>query len=124
MLSIANFYISDYKHVVATSSIEIEPAFQTFEITAYTANYESFGKHPGHPLYGVTASGAYVKENHTIACGPELDFGTRIYIPHFNNEFECEDRGGAITEGKLDVYMPLVEDAREFGRRELKAIVR
>lgn len=98
--------------------------YETFEITAYTSGPESTGKHPGHPLYGVTASGAYVKEFHTIACGPDLEFGTRIYIPYFDNEFECQDRGGLITEGKLDVYMPLVEDALKFGRRELKVIVR
>lgn len=122
-LSITNFFIADYKHVVSTSSIEIEQ-YETFEVTAYTAGPESTGKSPGHPLYGITASGAVVQENLTAACGPDLEFGTRIYIPYFDNEFECQDRGGLITEGKLDVYMPLVEDALKFGRRELKVIVR
>jgi 3D (Asp-Asp-Asp) domain-containing protein len=97
--------------------------YETFEVTAYTAGYESTGKHPGDPLYGVTASGAYVEENHTIACPPSMEFGTRIYIPYFDNEFECQDRGGAIIEGHLDVYIPEVEDALQFGRRDLDVIV-
>lgn len=97
--------------------------FQTYEVTAYTAGYESTGKHPDHPLYKVTASGATVEENHTIACAMSIDFDTQVYIPYFGRTFTCEDRGGAIKEGHLDVYMDLVEDALEFGRRHLKALV-
>ena len=33
---------------------------------------ESTGKSPGDPGYGVTASGAYVKDGHTIAVDPRL----------------------------------------------------
>lgn len=95
------------------------PEYETFEVTAYTAGPESTGKTEDSPLYGVTASGKYVKENHTLACPRSLPFGTRIEIPYFSNVFTCEDRGGAITEGKLDVYMPDLDDALEFGRRKL-----
>lgn len=102
---------------------QVEQEYVTFEVTAYTAGPESTGKHPGHPAYGITASGAVVQQNLTAACGPEHEFGTRIYIPHFNNTFECQDRGGLITEGKLDVYMERVEDARQFGRRNLEALI-
>lgn len=96
---------------------------QTFEVTAYTAGPESTGKRPGDPGYGITASGAPVREGHTLACPPEMPFGTRVYIPHFGRTFTCEDRGGAIRGNRLDVYMESVEDARQFGRRELKAEV-
>jgi 3D (Asp-Asp-Asp) domain-containing protein len=103
---------------------EIEKVeYEIYEVTAYTAGFESTGKNPDHPLYGVTASGVYVQENHTLACGPEHEFGTRIYIPYFDNEFECQDRGGAITKGKLDVYIANLNEALEFGRRELEVIV-
>lgn len=77
--------------IIAQKVEEIE--YKLYEVTAYTAGFESTGKNPGDPLYGVTASGAYVQENLTIACGPEHEFGTRIYIPYFDNEFECQDRG-------------------------------
>lgn len=111
--------------IIAHEVDEIEKIeHEIYEVTAYTAGHESTGKYPSDPLYGVTASGAYVKENHTIACGPEHEFGTRIYIPYFDNEFECQDRGGAITEGKIDVYIASLSEALEFGRRELEVIVR
>ena len=89
---------------------------QTFEVTAYTAGPESTGKRPGDPGYGITASGAPVRENRTLACPPEMAFGTRVYIPYFDETFVCEDRGGAIKGRRLDVYMESVEDALEFGR--------
>jgi 3D (Asp-Asp-Asp) domain-containing protein len=100
-----------------------EPEYEIYEITAYTAGYESTGKTPDHPEYGITASGVKAKENHTIACPKSMEFGTKVYIPYFDHTFVCEDRGGAITEGKLDVYMPGLQDALEFGRRELEVLV-
>lgn len=96
---------------------------QTYEVTAYTAGYESTGKHPWHPAHGITASGAYVEEGRTVACGPSYDFGTQFYIPHFDNVFTCEDRGGAITDRHLDIFMSDLGQALEFGRRELQAYI-
>lgn len=95
----------------------------TYELTAYTAGFESTGKRPGHPLYGVTASGRKVKTNTTIACPPEMDFGTKVYIPYFDNMYTCFDRGGAIKGKRIDVYMPKLKDALRFGRKELEVIV-
>lgn len=121
--------------VIITHEVEeIEKVeYMTYEVTAYTEGYESTGKRPGDPGYGeVAASGTayanfeplFVKENHTIACGSEHEFGTEIYIPYFDTIFTCEDRGGAITEGKIDVYIPILVDALEFGRRDIEALVR
>lgn len=109
----------------ATEPPEPEPApqYEIYEVTAYTAGPESTGKRPGYPAYGITASGAPVRENHTLACPPEMAFGTRVYIPYFDETFVCKDRGGAIKGRRLDVYMESVEDALEFGRRELKVEV-
>lgn len=117
--------IDDNEKQVATPLIEEQSksedmGYKMYEVTAYTAGIESTGKRPSDPEYGVTASGKKVKENHTIACPKSLDFGTKIYIPHFDNIFTCEDRGGAIKEGKLDVYMSKLSDALEFGRQKLK----
>ncbi len=97
----------------------IKPKPEIYEITAYTANYESTGKHPWDDGYGITSSGKHVQPNHTLACPPDLSTGTRIYIPFFENTFVCEDTGSAITAGHLDVYMTTVDDALEFGRRKL-----
>jgi 3D (Asp-Asp-Asp) domain-containing protein len=96
-------------------------AYATFEMTAYTAGPESTGKTPDHPLYGVTASGKKVKDWHTIACPKSMAFGTQVYIPHFDTVFTCEDRGSAITEGKIDIYIADLSEALKFGRRHLEA---
>ncbi|MFC3039680.1 LysM peptidoglycan-binding domain-containing protein [Virgibacillus xinjiangensis] len=94
---------------------------QQFTVTAYTAGYESTGKRPGDPAYGVTASGTTVKEGQTIACPPSISFGTTIHIPALGETYTCEDRGGAITDGRLDVYIADVNQALAFGVKELQA---
>jgi 3D (Asp-Asp-Asp) domain-containing protein len=59
----------------------------------------------------------------TIACPDSLSFGTRVYIQELENVFTCQDRGSAIEEGKLDVYMEDLKDAQVFGRQKLKVLV-
>jgi len=90
------------------------------EVTAYTNNRESTGKKPGDKYYGVTASGQKTKEGVTIACPKSMPFGTQIYIPYFDNTYTCTDRGGAIKEGRLDVFMSSESKAIKFGRRKLE----
>lgn len=93
---------------------------QTYEVTAYTNGAESTGKKPGHPDYGITASGARTKTGHTIACPPSMAFGTRLGIEGIGVR-TCEDRGGAITEGHIDLYVAGVTEAQSFGRQRLMA---
>lgn len=110
------------KKEVSIEGYELENPLENMEIfnvTAYTAGYESTGKTPDHPLYGVTASGEIAVEGVTIACPPSMEFGTKIYIPHFDNTFTCQDRGSAIQEGHLDIFMESIDDALQFGRRNL-----
>jgi 3D (Asp-Asp-Asp) domain-containing protein len=97
-------------------------------VTAYTLSYESCGKYPDDPAYGITASGKYVKEWRTIATGKNIPFGTRIYIPYFKDKpnkgiFVAEDRGGAIGSYNIDVYMANNKNAFEFGRRNLEVYI-
>ncbi|MEK4311769.1 3D domain-containing protein [Bacillus sp. FSL P2-0092] len=103
-----------------TQSKTKRPASKTYEVTAYTNGAESTDKTPGHPDYGVTASGARTKTGHTIACPPSIAFGTRLNIEGIGVR-TCEDRGGAITEGHIDLYVAGVSEARSFGRQRLKA---
>ncbi|HLR71826.1 MAG TPA: LysM peptidoglycan-binding domain-containing protein [Pseudogracilibacillus sp.] len=94
-----------------------------FTITAYTAGYESTGKRPGDPGYGVTASGEAVEEGRTVACPPSLPFGTKIHIIEWGKTYVCQDRGSAITNGDLDIYMEDLDDAKRFGVQQLQAKV-
>lgn len=98
------------------------------ECTAYTLREQECGKAPGDPGYGITASGASVEPWHTIAAPQSIPFGTRIYIPYFSDApnggvFTVQDRGGAVVEGCLDIYMESLEDALQFGRRDLEVYI-
>ncbi|UTV31983.1 MULTISPECIES: 3D domain-containing protein [Bacillus] len=107
------------KHAVKRKKAATKLA-QTYEVTAYTNGAESTGKSAGHPDYGITASGARTKTGHTIACPPSMAFGTRLNIEGIGVR-TCEDRGGAITEGHIDLYVAGVTEAQAFGRQRLKA---
>lgn len=93
-----------------------------YEVTAYTAGFESTGKRKGDKNYGKTASGAYVKEGRTIACPPEIPFGTKIKIDTVGVRV-CEDRGGAIKGRAIDLYMNDLNSAKKFGRQTLKVTI-
>lgn len=86
-------------------------------VTAYTAGPESTGKSPGHPLYGVTASGARVFPG-AVAADPAIPFGTRVWVPGYGHGVVL-DRGGAVRGLRLDVYIPELQEARRWGVRRL-----
>jgi 3D (Asp-Asp-Asp) domain-containing protein len=96
------------------------------EATAYTAGYESTGKRPGHPAYGITKSGTTVKEGRTIATDPKvIPLGSEVLIPCLSdNVYIAEDIGGAIKGNKIDIYMENLQDAKEWGRRTITIYVR
>jgi 3D (Asp-Asp-Asp) domain-containing protein len=81
--------------------------------SAYTASIDECGKSDG-----ITASGKKVKENETLACPPELEFGTKINIEGMGT-YICQDRGGAIKGNHFDIYMETKEQAFKFGRKNL-----
>lgn len=105
--------------VAEEEEVEEAPSAKTFEVTAYTSGEESTGKTPGDESYGVTASGTTVTEGRTVACPSSIPFGTTVDIEGVG-ERVCEDRGGAITEGRIDVYMSDLGKALEFGRQSLE----
>lgn len=97
------------------------------EVTAYTSGFESTGKHPGHPLYGITYSGRRVEEGRTVAAGSGIPIDTLVFIPdlaHWPNggKFVVEDRGGAISNAHLDIYIENLARAREWGRKHIEVM--
>jgi 3D (Asp-Asp-Asp) domain-containing protein len=97
-------------------------------VTAYDLSVESCGKLPSHPEYSITASGERVKEWYTVAAGPELPFGTQIFIPYFADKpnkgiFTVQDRGSAVKDGCIDVYIADNAECWEFGRQKLEVWV-
>lgn len=86
-----------------------------FKITAFTAGYESTGKTPEHPAYGITASGEKVKENHTIASDWDvLPPGTVVYIQDVGIR-TVEDKGGKVKGNHIDLYIEELNEALEWG---------
>lgn len=113
-------------NALAARAAEITPQIVTLNASAYYAG--SCDKAPGSPGYGVTASGAYASAWCTVAAGRAYPLGTIIYIPYFENMpnggwFVVQDRGGAIANNKLDIYMNTYNECIQFGRRSLECYV-
>lgn len=97
------------------------PEVRTFRVSAYSL--DDAGMRPvGHPLRGVTASGLRVQEGITVACGPSYPLGTVFVLEHLGPRV-CTDRGAAIDDGDLDIYMADRRRALAWGVRRLAAIV-
>jgi len=77
---------------------------------------------------GITASGSKATSWYTIAAGKGYPIGTRIYIPYFKDKpnggwFVVQDRGGAISNSKIDIYMDSHSQALQFGRKNLECYI-
>ncbi len=104
----------------------IEPTQKTLNASAYTA--AECGKSPDSPHYGVTASGEKATAWYTVAAGRSYPIGTIIYIPYFSNQpnggwFVVQDRGSAISNNKVDIYMNTYNECITFGRRNLECYI-
>ncbi len=79
-------------------------------------------------MYGITYSGTKVQPWRTVAAGPDIPIGTRVFIPELSamlngGIFIVEDRGGAISNAHLDIYMASLKDARNWGRQHLEVLM-
>lgn len=102
------------------------PSVVTLNASAYTAS--TCGKSPSDSSYGRTASGAMASSWYTVAAGSGYPMGTIIYIPYFENKvnggwFVVQDRGGAISNNRIDIYMDTLGECQSFGRRNLECYV-
>ena len=101
----------------------ITPKVVTMNASAYCACAKCCGKSTG-----TTASGAKVSEWYTIAAGKGYKMGTIMYIPALKDKpnggwFVVQDRGGAISNSKIDIYMSSHSQALNFGRKNLVTYV-
>ena len=74
---------------------------------------------------GITASGAKATAWYTLAAGKGIPIGTIVYIPALSNTanggwFVVQDRGGAISNNRIDIYMGSHGEAINFGRKNLQ----
>jgi 3D (Asp-Asp-Asp) domain-containing protein len=93
--------------------------------TGYTAGYESTGKRPDHPQYGITYSGVKVRRDKntisTIAADPRVfPLGTIVYIPDYGYAVVA-DVGSAIKGRKIDLYFATIKQVyKEWGKKEVE----
>ena len=102
------------------------PTVVNMNVSAYTA--ATCGKSSNSSGYGITSSGARATSWYTIAAGSGYPIGTVVYIPYFASQpnggwFRVEDRGGAISNNRIDIYMDSYSECVNFGRRNLECYV-
>lgn len=94
--------------------------------TGYTAGYESTGKNPGHPEFGITYSGVKVTRDLYSTVAADLNvfpIGTILFIPGYGYGVVA-DKGGAIKGNKVDLYYETVEEVYEkWGKKKLEVYV-
>lgn len=95
----------------------------TVEVTAYCGCAQCCGVSTG-----ITASGARATAGRTIAAWSGLPFGTKVYFPALAGNsnggvYVVEDRGGAISSGRIDIYFDSHSAALAFGRRTMEAYI-
>ena len=101
----------------------ITPIVKTMNTSAYCACTQCCGK-----SNGITSSGAKATAWYTLAAGKSYPIGTIIYIPALSNKpnggwFVVQDRGGAISNNKLDVFCSTHNEALQFGRKNLECYI-
>jgi len=109
--------VSQGRLIDRISSINTDPAllqqgYIQYNATAYCKCSKCCGIWSNSP----TAGGTTPEEGRTVAMAGNIPFFTNIDIAGLGN-FVVEDRGSAITEGKIDIYFNSHEEALQFGRR-------
>lgn len=126
IIQISTKIVSRSSSYRVSSAISLGATVEGLTPTATVLNVSAYTSAP--PWYSTTATGARAQSWYTVAAGPSVPFGTVIYIPYFASQpnggwFVVEDRGGAITNAKLDVYMDTEAECRTFGRRNLECYI-
>ena len=112
----------DYYAGTIAPAIYVNPAevgaeyLGNWKITAYCACVICCEKSDG-----ITASGAMVQANHTIAAPKEFKFGTKMIVG--GQLYVVEDRGGGIHGNRIDIYFNSHQEANNFGVRYMDVYV-
>lgn len=111
------------RNELAKKVVNKTPIVKKFNTSAYCSCLKCCGK-----TNGITSSGAKATSWYTIAAGKTYPIGTIIYIPALKDKpnggwFIVQDRGGAISNNKLDIYMGAHSQAIQFGRKNLECYV-
>lgn len=115
LFSFANTAGADIK----TVGIQAEPAETLWvRVTAYASVPDETDNTPF-----ITANGTHVRDG--IVASNVLPFGTQIQIPELfgNKVFTVEDRMNKRIKNTIDIWMPSVSSAVDFGMTHTSIIV-
>lgn len=88
----------------------------TYKVTAYCPCSKCCGKASGR-----TASGTTATAGRTVAASGKFAFGTKLNIG--GHIYTVEDRGGAVTGNKIDIFVNTHAEALQWGVRYLPVSV-
>ena len=89
---------------------------ETYKITAYCSCSKCCGKSTG-----MTASGTRATAGRTVAASSKFAFGTKLNIN--GHIYTVEDRGGAISGNRIDIYVNSHSEALQWGVKYLPVSV-
>ncbi len=98
------------------------------EATAYDLSYESCGKYPGDPAYGITYSGTQARPG-VIAVDPRtIPLRSKVYVESLDSTADygfasAEDTGSAIKGNKIDLFINNKRAALRYGRRKVRVYI-
>jgi uncharacterized protein YabE (DUF348 family) len=96
--------------------------------TSYTASFKDTGKAPGHPLFGICATGMKARKG-VIAVDPKvIPLHTRLYVEIIGDTPDygyciAGDVGGAIKGNKIDLYYDTQEYVDKFGVKKVRVYI-
>jgi len=90
--------------------------------TAYDATFESCGKKPDHPGYGITYTGLRVRHGIAAVDPKVIPLGTYLYVEGYG-EALAADIGGSIKGNRIDLYLESSEEVARYGRKTVKVYV-
>ena len=100
--------------------------------TAYCLCQKCTGKTPGSPGYGRTASGHVIipgnNEKIIAVDSRMIPLGTNVYVQGLNGVASygfalAADKGGAIKNNRIDLYMDSHADCLKWGRRQVRVYI-
>lgn len=94
----------------------------TMRASAYTSDYASTGKYPGHPQFGITSTGMKAGYG-VVAVDPNvIELGTRLYIYGYGY-CVAGDTGGAIIGDRIDLYLNTSSECLRYGIRTVEVYI-
>lgn len=116
-------------HITSRGEVVRYTKVMDMRATAYTASLKDTGKAPGHPLFGITATGMKARKG-VIAVDPKvIPLHTKMYVEILDGKTPdygfciAGDVGSAIKGDKIDLYYDSQEYVDRFGIKKVRVYI-